>query len=215
MASTGAIGMRERDFLIGELEEGEMAVDQWGNVTTAAEGYWEDLRFPAQGINPAGSAAPPSVDTSTFPGTLLFSHLADNHVAGVAQLPHGWQRGTAVRPHIHWCPVSTESGTVLWQLRYALGDIGEVLGQGNPLGAYCDWITGTRAVGSGNIADTHVLTTFGDITLTSLGESGMILWELRRKASDNADNYGGSARLLELDFHYQTNKSGTKDEVPA
>ena len=56
---------------------------------------WDDLRFPAQGINPAGAASPPTVDDTTFPGTLLFATNATNVIAGVAQLPHAWKRGTA------------------------------------------------------------------------------------------------------------------------
>lgn len=207
LASTGAIGSRERDVLIAELEAGDLEIDQWGNVVTAADGYWDDLRFPAQSINPAGSAAPPSVDTDTIPGTLLFAFNADNHVAGVGQMPHAWQRGTNVRPHIHWAKTTTAAGAIAWQLRYA------VLSIGDTFTAYSDWVTGTLAVSDSNTVGKHALTTFGEINMAGHKESCLILWELRRDVSE--DSVDAAVRLFELDFHYRTNKTGTKDEIPA
>ena len=184
--------------------------DEFNNTVTVEDGYWEDLRFPAQGINPAGSAAPPTVDATAtgFPGTLLFSHSADNVIAGVAQLPHSWQRGTALRPHVHWAKTTSATGTVAWRFRYSWADIGETFG------AYSTYATGTHVVSHGDTAEKHALTTFPDMTpATGVGESSMICWQLLRDVSE--DDYGASVRLFELDFHYQTNKKGTKSEIPS
>lgn len=182
--------------------------DQWGNTVTLEDGYWEDLRFPAQGINPAGSPAPASVDSSTFPGTLLFAGNTDNHVGGVAQLPHSWQRGTAIRPHIHWAKTTTASGDIAWRFRYTWADIG------GTFGAYTSWLSPTTGgVSHSNTADKHALTNFPEMApATGIGESSMIIWELMRDVSEDA--VGDAVRLFELDFHYQTNKSGTRSEVP-
>ena len=182
--------------------------DEFNNTVTVEAGYWEDLRFPSQGINPAGSAAPPTVDDTTFPGTLLFSTSADNLIGGVAQLPHSWQRGTAIRPHVHWAKTSSATGTVAWRLRYTWADIG------GTFGAYSDWDTATSGVPNSDTANKHALATFAEIApATGVGESSMICWELMRDVSE--DDYGASARLFELDFHYQTNKAGTKSEIPS
>jgi hypothetical protein len=62
-------------------------------------GLWKDLRFPAQGINPAGSAAPPEVSTTT--GMLMFDKAGTEIIAGVAQMPHGWKSASNVSPHVH------------------------------------------------------------------------------------------------------------------
>lgn len=69
---------------------------------------WDDLRFPAQGINPAGAASPPAVDEvlTSFTGTLLFSGSQENVIAGVAQMPHSWSPGTWI-----------ESSMLCWQIR--------------------------------------------------------------------------------------------------
>lgn len=84
-----------------------MALKRLDNVTYNGPDYgpvhdtglWEDLRFPAQGINPAGSSAPPDVEALT--GMLAFDNSADNMVGGVAQMPHSWKSGTAIEPHVH------------------------------------------------------------------------------------------------------------------
>lgn len=181
--------------------------DEWNNTVTVENGYWEDLRFPVQGINPAGSAAPPTVDQTTFPGTMLFSTSADNIVAGVAQLPHSWQRGTPIRPHVHWAKTTSAGGTVAWRLRYTWADIG------GTFGIYSSWDTATSGVPNSDTANKHALATFAEITpATGVGESSILCWELMRDVSE--DNYGADARLFELDFHFQTNKSGTKNEIP-
>lgn len=61
---------------------------------------WDDLRFPAQGINPAGAANAPTIDDvlTSFPGTLLFAGNAENVIVGIAQMPHAWAKGTSIRP---------------------------------------------------------------------------------------------------------------------
>lgn len=62
-------------------------------------GLWEDLRFPAQGINSSGSAAPPGVSTAT--GLLMFDAAGTEIIAGVAKMPHGWKSASNVSPHVH------------------------------------------------------------------------------------------------------------------
>lgn len=47
--------------------------------------FWEDLRFPAAGINPPGAVADPTRDTTD--GRLVFSASADNIMAIQAQMP--------------------------------------------------------------------------------------------------------------------------------
>ena len=51
-------------------------------------GQWEDLRFPAQGINPPVAASDPDVDTST--GLRLFDFNKTETLAGLAEMLHRW-----------------------------------------------------------------------------------------------------------------------------
>jgi hypothetical protein len=169
---------------------------------------WDDLRFPAQGINPAGSAAPPTVDTADYPGSLLFATNATNIIAGIAQLPHGWDYGSEIRPHVHWSKTSSASGGVVWQFRYAMADIG------GTFGAYSDWETGTAAVSDSDTAHKHALVAFSGIDMTGIGGSGIVAWQIQRKHDDAADTYAASARLWEFDIHYQARDLGSDTEIP-
>lgn len=180
-------------------------IDQWLNYTDLTP-QWDDLRFPAQGINPLGSAAPPTIDTTTMPGTLLFSGSTDNHIAGVAQMPHSWYRGSAIKPHIHWAKTTTDSGSIAWQFRYAVASVGETFG------AYSDWVDGTLSVSDSDTVGKHALTSFGSIDMTGIRESAIILWELRRDVSEDA--IAADVRLFEVDFHFQANKTGTIGDIP-
>lgn len=170
---------------------------------------WEDLRFPAQGINPAGTASPPTVDEvlTSFPGTLLFSGSQENIVAGVAQMPHAWSPGTFIEPHIHWSKPTGSADAVAWELYYRkLGFAGD---------AAADWVgpvAGVIVAGDQTVSNGHVISSFGRVDMTGLRESSMLCWQIRRQGATDADS--GTARLYEFDIHYYSVKSGTVTVVP-
>ena len=169
---------------------------------------WDDLRFPAQGINPAGQTDAPSVDTTTFPGTLLFSASVVNLIAGVAQMPHAWSRGTAIYPHVHWAKTTSAAGGVVWEMCYSIADIGGIFG------AYSAWVAATDVVLDSNTANKQALASWPAITMTGYKESTMVAWQIRRNVAATADNYAANARFFEMDFHYQVGKLGTTTEIP-
>jgi hypothetical protein len=188
---------------------GDCTVEQVPIAAPLHTDGWEDLRFPAQGINPAGAANAPSVDTTLtgYPGTLLFSGSQENVIAGVAQLPHAWKRGSAIRPHIHWSKPVGSASAATWVLYYRLlGFAGEVHG------ALVGPVSATALIGDPTVADTMLITAFGEIDLTGQKESVCLAWQIRRLGDTDADN--GTARLFEFDIHYQTDKSGTVTEIP-
>ena len=167
---------------------------------------WDDLTFPAEGINPAGAPNAASFDTATYPGTLLFSGTVNNHVAGTSQMPHSWREGSTIKPHIHWTKTTADAGgnAVTWEFRWVAADPGDALG------AMSSYIAGTLAVGDLTTSEKHNITTFGDMDMTGFAASAIIVWELRRVGSSDA--YNSNARLLALDFHYQRNTDGSRFE---
>jgi hypothetical protein len=170
---------------------------------------WDDLRFPSQGINPAGSAAPPAVDDvlTSFPGTLLFSGTLENVIAGVAQMPHAWAPGTTIKPHIHWSKPVGSANAVDWVFYYRkLGFAGDAAE------AWVGPIAGTLAVGDPTVTDEHLITSFGDVAMTGYRESTCFNWQIRRLGNTDADS--GTARLYEFDVHYQVSKHGTVSDIP-
>jgi hypothetical protein len=167
---------------------------------------WDDLRFPAQGINPPGAVSDPAVNAST--GLLEFSKSATNTIAGVAQMPHSWKAGTSLEPHIHWFGFTAPGGStdVRWQLEYEVVEIN---------GAW-DGATysNTLAVTAAVTEDTHLYTELGEISMAGISSvSCMIFWKLSRLGGDPADDYDDVATLGEFDIHYQVDSLGSDQEA--
>ena len=173
-------------------------------------GAWDDLRFPAASINPVGATSPPALDDTVtgFPGTLLFAGNGENIVAGVAQMPHSWRAGSAIRPHIHWAKPVGSANAVAWEFYYRhLGFAGDVAG------AWVGQIAGVIAEGDQTVSDSHIISTFGEVAMGGKRESSMICWKIVRQGGTDAD--AGTARLLEFDIHFMVDKAGTGSEIPA
>lgn len=161
---------------------------------------WDDVITQIQ----LGST-PPTLDTSTYPGTLLFSGAADNYVCGVAQLSHAtfFGRAAQLRPHIHWSKTTADAGgnAVTWEFRHSLVEPNETPS------SYSGWQSGTLQVGDLTTSEKHNITLFTSIDIEGKKPSLIIMWELRRVGSSDA--YNSNARLLSLDFHYQRIGFGT------
>lgn len=170
---------------------------------------WTDLRFPAQGINPAGTAAPPTVinDVNGYTGCLSFSGSIENLIAGVAQMPHEWDR-SAVKPHIHWTKPTGSADAVTWQLFYRI-----VGNPGDTIGNWVGPISTTQTIGDQTVSGTHLLSSFGEIDLSGYLESVCLLWRIHRRGDTDEEN--NAVVLYEFDIHYNTNKPGTVTEIPS
>ncbi len=169
---------------------------------------WEDLRFPAQGINPPGGVADPDVESTT--GLLLFASNATETIAGVAQLPHGWKQGSTLKPHVHWTRTTSASGGVQWVLDYELVNNGATAAF--TYGSRAE--TGTVVAGTpdNDTANECLISALGDITTTGIKISGLLLWKLYRDHDHANDTYGADARLIEFDIHYQIDAHGSEQE---
>lgn len=171
---------------------------------------WDDLRFPAQGINPAGAPAPAGVDSAT--GCLVFSGVLDNVIGGVAQMPHSWMRGSTVKPHIHLRFTTSNAGfNTRWKFAYDMANVDANFA--NASGTYTSLAAVTQA-NPGNV-NKHVLLDLGDLTMAGAHESRVVLWQVwRLAASDAADDDVNDCLLLEFDIHFQIEKTGTVTTGP-
>lgn len=169
---------------------------------------WDDLRFPAQGINPPGQVSDPDIEGAT--GFSLFDSNSTETLGGAAQLPHSWREGTALIPHVHWTKTSSASGDVLWQLDYEIKNPGETFA-----GTYANQLQVSSTVGGTPDGDTeweHLISSFGEIEVPDCLISCVMLWKVSRVGGDAADTYGADARLLEYDIHYQIDDLGSKQQ---
>ena len=168
---------------------------------------WDDLRFPAQGINPAGSTAPPTVDNTD--GTLIFAGNTDNIIAGIAQMPHRWEDGTEIRPHIHLQFKTAASGVnTRWKLEWDIASVNSNFG----VTVGSDTIT----VANPNNNVKHAIASWASIDMAGFKDSCIIKWKVSRLASsDAADNDTNACNLLEFDIHYLAGSHGSVSEIPS
>ena len=166
---------------------------------------WDDLRFPAQGINPSGPASPPDIDPDD--GTLLFSGVADESVIIIAQMPHCWKEGSGIRPHVHWSKSTDSAEFVAWLCEYSMANPGETFPAFQTLALSTDVADGTP---DGAVANQHLITTFGELDMTGMDVSCIIKFRLTRDISE--DSYLADAKLLEFDIHYRVDSAGSAHE---
>jgi hypothetical protein len=179
---------------------------------------WTDLVIPAVGINPAGAAAPPSLNNAT--GCLEFSASADNVIIITWQLPHGWSGETdptkaVVVPHLHvrhLTSTTAPNNVSRWRLEYDVADP-----FGNFTNAYGTF-TSMATVSVTNPANTALcgLVDLGDLDLAGYGASCILHCKISRLASsDAADNDSSVIALYSADLHFQTRTAGTENEIPS
>jgi predicted RecA/RadA family phage recombinase len=174
-------------------------------VLTGANTVWEDLRFPAQAINPPGNVDDADIEPAT--GCLLFDASATEVCMGVAQLPHAWKQGSAIRAHLHWTPTSTNTGNVYWRLDYQVKNIGETFDFS------AGWTTANTLDAADGVSGKHQIHQLAEITMTDKTVSCMIHWKLSRIGGDGTDTYTADARLLEFDIHYEVDSMGSDEEL--
>lgn len=198
-----------RDVVI-DLKTGLLTAAWQKWFTELAEEWsfrWDDLRFPAQGINPPGAASDPT--RSTTNGLLYFSGTADNIIAGVAQMPHAWAAGTTVVPHLHLLFVTSAVGNTRWKFEYNVASV-----NGNFSAAGYTAMTTITVANPQNVLK-HVIASFGNLAMTGYTEGACIIWKITRLANTDAlDTDTNACALLEFDIHYQVGKSGTISEYP-
>ena len=172
---------------------------------------YEDLRIEPVARN-TGSKAP---TFTLWKGGLYLYDFDDAALASekeiffTVQMSHTWKEGTAVEPHVHW--VNKTAGTagqvVGWGLEYSKSSIGGTFPA--PTTIY-----GTTLAGGGDItvADEHLISDFPSIDMTGDTISTIMVCRLFRNSSDAADTYTGTAGLLYIDWHYERNSLGSREE---
>ena len=166
---------------------------------------WEDLRFPAQAVDLGGLSDPPDIQADT--GLFLFDPTVVETIAILAQMPHGWKEGSAIRPHIHWAKTSDASGDVVWSLIYKWFNAGEVA----PAYSAVQTATTQANLDPGS-TQSHVISVFPEIDATGKDISSLFLCVIGRLATDGGDDYAADALYYEFDIHYQVDSFGSAAE---
>jgi len=144
--------------------------DVLNDVVMMNDNNWGDLRFPASAIR-LGGAAPATHQGYKDGAVLAFASNPDQFVYIVVQLPHTWDEGTNLLPHLHWTiPVAGAGGgaeNVKWDLTYSWA---------NYDAAYPSSSSKTATVDVQNTAvDTNLYTSLGTISKSGKTFSSCIL----------------------------------------
>ena len=171
---------------------------------------WDDEKFPATAINPPGLASDPDFDSTN--GGWLFDAASTELIFLIAQLPHSYEEGSDLHPHVHWQKTTSASGNVYWQLDYKIAKINEVMDAAFTTLTATSTVAGTPDT---NTANKHLISAFSAISDSTLEVSDMLVMKLSRIGGNAADTYGADVRLLEFDIHIQKNAHGTTQEYSA
>jgi hypothetical protein len=185
---------------------------------TYTDTYWDDLRVPLTTAKLAGAGNPGYAkfqdDGAGSTGINLYSFddTVEEYLMFIAQLPHKYKLGTDIKAHVHWSPSAAGGAdkVVAWGLEYEIQQIG---------GTY----SGTTIIGGNThtpadnplVQDKHYLTPLGTISgvaITSV--SACIIGRVFRDATGalNTDDFVGDAWGVEIDFHYEVDSPGSRQE---
>lgn len=162
-------------------------------------GKWDDLRFPAQAINPPGAVSDPIRDTDD--GTLLFGSTGTEIVMGLALMPHGWIHGSAIHPHVHWAATSPIGGNVKWKLDYKVFGKDELIPS--------EWSSEEIVIDNPGLG-IHTVSLFPSVDMTGFELATIMQWRLSRVGGE--DTHNANAKMLEFDLHYQKDSFGSYAE---
>lgn len=176
--------------------------DQADDVSAPRYG---DMLGSVVGINPAGPANAPGVDSDD--GSLLFDSGLTESVVLALQLPHSYAEGTPIMPHLHWAKTTSAAGSVAWSLQYRWANPGGVLGAWS-----ASELATPTAIVDGDTEDQHAISAWSAIDMTGAEISAIVQMKISRIGGDASDTYGADAKLLYVDCHYQLDSLGSVGE---
>ncbi|HSH19417.1 MAG TPA: hypothetical protein VLA03_03140 [Draconibacterium sp.] len=191
-----------------------LAIETDGTVRMdGAATVWDDLRIPLSEPS-TGKVLPewsgfPYGNNGSVPYINWFRASGIDEMYFVVQLPHDWNEGSDIFPHIHWVPSADGSGVPRWGLQYAWANIGELFP------GYSTIYGSVRIPGqTGNLVkSTQYLTPLGTgIVGAGKNISSMLVCRIFRDGDHADDTFPGLAGALEVDFHYERNTLGSRSE---
>ena len=182
--------------------EGDGTLVFYGSSTT-----YEDLQVPA--LTTARNINPPNL--VPFRGNVLVYEFSDENAGNEeqvyfsVQIPHSWDEGTTIYPHVHFACGTTSVDSVRWGLEYSWASVEENF----PVST--NTIYASKQIGT---AYDHKVVGFGGITPTTSQDkiSSILICRLFRNSSNAIeDSYNGDdVYLLQFDIHYQVNTLGSR-----
>jgi hypothetical protein len=187
--------------------QGQSLPAAWSNVLPfgASATLWDDLRCPVSALAPGATPADPIVYGPSGAVRIRGFNGAGTteSMDFTAQLPHSYKEGTNLEPRIHWCPSTNDAGNVIWHLDYYWLNLNGTI----PALTQVD----TGAVAAGGVAWKHLVAELPVISGAGKLISSMLMCRIWRDPT-GLDTYPEDAGLLEVDFHFQQDAAGSRQE---
>ena len=176
---------------------------------------YDDLKVPLSSTL-RGGAEDPTFETFKKDGegsvgvyAARFKSNATEDVFFSVQMPHAWVEGSDIYPHLHWSPISDTGGDkVRWGFEFTWANVTGTFDDTTILYAE-DPIP---PIGGKPMAYQHVISGFESISGAGHNLSSMLICRVFRDGTHDNDTYKGFAYLLEFDFHYQIDASGSREK---
>lgn len=168
---------------------------------------WEDLRVPVTSTKLGGTKDPGfskfKDNGSGSQGVFVyhFDKSTEEELYFTVQMPHSWKEGSTIYPHVHWAPIDTDTGTVVWGLEYTWASIDGTFGNTTLLDFTAD-------AGDGVAYKHQIIGSNDGIIATNKTLSSMLICRIYRNVA--SDTYNNDAALLEIDFHYEMDTIGSR-----
>ena len=164
---------------------------------------WDDIRV---SLNSRGTASSPTL--AMMQGNLFaykFEGTKDQSIYFEVQLPHSWDEGTDIFPHVHWVSDGTDiTNSVTWSLDYTWGNIGDDFGI-------------TPTIINNNVKSNGLkIQNINNISGSGISGSGkkissILLCLLTRLGITDTNN--DDVFLLAFDVHYEINTIGSRNTL--
>jgi hypothetical protein len=191
-----------------EVAPGDLNIVCGAAKTLALETpVWDDLRTPISVAKAIPGKEPAAV---AYKGGIVyeFEDGRDEGCAFNVQLPHDYKEGSDIEFHIHMLIRTSGAGigaeNVKWDFTHSWSNIGDAQPTETAVPATIDVQNDTE--------DTHYLKEIA-ATITGTGKtiSSMLICSLTRDVSV-ANNYTDDVLVMEVDFHYQIDTMGSRQE---
>jgi hypothetical protein len=184
---------------------------------------WDDMQGPVNAAALGPSAPTNEQYRDTLARMTFFRHDQDDSLTFSYQTPHRWIRDTEVRVHIHYIPMVTPATNQVVRIQYSYA----WAHPDTAVPANTGWTTSFTDItipSSGADTFNEKLASLFNTTPTGSKESSILIVNITRLSSSASDTYTtGKADntpqanfcVLSVDCHYQSNKEGTVDPIPA
>jgi len=182
---------------------------------------WDDLKFPMSGQGLDTTSGRHGINYYNgvvfFNSNARYTSNAVNEVVSMnCQLPHEWQEGSGIRPHIHWLQQHA-TNIPNWLLGYIIKPKGQIVTLETDF-TNMTFLTIQSNAFTYTSGVLEQISGFGEISMTGYTLSDNIHFCLWRDAANDSTEFSGvdpsslTEYIREFDVHYQSDGDGSRQE---